>query len=220
MKNYGCLLLIILLQGALHAQGSAPGYLSQLTFPMEEVPILGNPYSDEEYRLGEVAFEGEVYRFYFRFNALRDRVELKDASTRLFHLQKNEVIEPTFGGKTYQLKSYYEGDSLRHGYFVPLYKGKITLYLKPKKVFVQAKSPDNGYDSYKPPRYKDASCYYMQFGKYLPIPFELSRKSFRKTFESRYTEVEAYVKRNQLDFKNEQDAIRIVKYYDQLIARD
>jgi len=185
---------------------------------MEEVPIIGNPYYEEEYRLGEVTFEGEVYRFYFRFNALRDRVELKDASTRLFHLQKNEIIEPTFGGKTYQLKSYYEGDTLRIGYFIPLNQGKAKLYFKPKKEFIQAKKPDNGYEPYKPPHYKFFATYYIQFDNNLPLTIELKRKSILRTFESRRSEIEEYVKRNQLDYKIEKDVAMIVNYYNRLIS--
>jgi len=210
--------LFALVPHMMNAQGSLPGYLSQLTFPMVEVPINGDPYLDEEYRLGQVSYEGEVYRFYFRFNALRDRIELKDASTRLFHLAKNTIIEPRFGGKLYQYKSYFEGDSLKRGYFVPLNKGTTVLYYKPKKKFIQAQSPDNGYDSYKPPHYKDVSSYYIQFGNGSPQPIELKRRSFLEAFDSRRYEIDEYASRNELNYKEERDAIIIVNYFNRLLS--
>jgi hypothetical protein len=207
-------IISILLCGFINAQNPpGPGYLSQLTFPMVEVPIEGNPYLEEEYRLGEVVYEGETFRFYFRFNALRDRIELKDASTRLFHLQKNEIIEPKFGGKLYQLKNYYEQDTLRKGYFVPLNIGDAILYFKPKKVLVQAKKPDNGYEAYNPPHFRDVSSYYIQFNNYLPRPVQLNRRSFLNTFESRRSELEEYAYRNQLDYRKERDVIILVNYF-------
>ena len=212
------LILFALAHKLMCAQGSVPGYLSQLTFPMVEVPINGNPYYDEEYKLGQVMYDGELFKFYFRFNSLRDRIELKDASTRLFHLAKNEIIEPRFGGKVYQLRSYYEGDSLRKGYFIPLNKGKVILYLKPKKIFVQARSPENGYDSYTPPLYKDVTCYYVQFNNNLPIPIELKRKSFLNVFQSKRSEIEVYARRNQLDYKDEHDAVMLVNYFNRITS--
>jgi hypothetical protein len=209
----------ILYQGG--AQGSpGPGYLSQLTFPMVEVPIEGNPYYEETYRLGEVFFEGETFRFFFRYNALRDRIELKDASKRLFHLQKNEIIEPKFGGKIFQLKSYYVEDTLRKGYFIPLNKGNTILYFKPRKVFVQAKKPDNGYETYKPPYYRDVSTYYVQFNNYLLRPVELTRRSFLNMFHARRSEIEEYARRNELDYRDERDAVILVNYYNRITSTE
>jgi hypothetical protein len=221
MTKYKLLLIIALLHGFISAQSSpGPGYLSQLTFPMVEVPIEGNPYYDEAYRLGEVFFEGEKYRFFFRYNALRDRIELKDASKRLFHLQKNEIIEPKFGGKIYQLKSYYSEDTLRKGYFVPLNKGNTVLYFKPKKVFIQAKKPDNGYETYMPPYYRDISTYYVQFNNYLLRPIELTRRSFLNMFHSRRPEIEEYARRNELDYRDKRDAVILVNYYNRITSTE
>ena len=221
MRKYKLLLIIALLHGSISAQSSpGPGYLSQLIIPMIEVPILGTPYYEESYRLGQVSFEGERFNFFFRFNALRDRIELKDRTNRLYHLQKNEVIEPKFGGKIYQLKSFYEDDILRIGYFIPLNKGKTILYFKPKKTFVQAKSPDHGYEEYKQPYYKDVSLYYVQFDNYLLMPVELSKRSLLNMFHSRHSEIEEYARRNELDYRAERDAVILVNYYNRITSTE
>jgi hypothetical protein len=115
--------------------------VSQLKAETVYFPIQGSPFYDDTYRLGKVYFRGERYMLFFRFNALKDRIELKDRTKQLFHLQKEAILEPTFGGRTYKYIYYYEDDELKQGYMVPLVKGPVTLYYKPKKVDVSEPLP-------------------------------------------------------------------------------
>lgn len=217
MKKLLCFVLMANLFVLSRAQSApGPGYLSQLNFPMEDVEIEGTPYYKDAYRLGQVVFEGEKYNFFFRFNALKDRIELKDRTKQLYHLKKNEVIVPRFGGKIYQLKNYFEDEVLKLGYFIPLNKGGAVLYYKPKKVFVQAKKPGYGYDEYIPPHYEDASMYYIQFGNNLPSPVALDRKSLLKSLGAKREALKEYSSRNQLDLRNERDAVKLLNYFNRI----
>jgi hypothetical protein len=217
MSKLQYLILVAIMHSVAWAQSpSVPGYLSQLTFPMVEVDVEGSPYYNDSYRLGQVFFEGEKHTFFFRFNAFKDRIELKDRTMRLYHLKKNEIIEPVFGGKIYQLKSYFEDEVLKLGYFIPLNKGKAVLYIKPKKVFVQAKKPDNGYGEYTPPHYKDVSGYYLQLGNSLPSPIKLSKRSILNVLGAKHEDLEEYSNRNQLDLRNEKDVVRLFNFYNRI----
>ena len=217
MSKLVYLALIASLHSAVWAQSpSVPGYLSQLTFPMVEVDIEGTPYYNEAYRLGQVIFEGEKHTFFFRFNAYKDRIELKDRTKRLYHLKKNEIIEPVFGERIYQLRNYLEDDVLKLGYFIPLNRGEAILYFKPRKIFVQAEKPDNGYGEYSPPYYKDVSGYYVQLGNSLPSPIKLSRRSIMNVLGAKHEDLKEFTNRNQLDLRNEKDVVRLFNFYNRI----
>jgi hypothetical protein len=187
--------------------------VSQLKAETVYFPIQGSPFYDDTYRLGEVYFRGERYMLFFRFNALKDRIELKDRTKQLFHLQKEAILEPTFGGRTYKYIYYYEDDELKQGYMVPLVKGPVTLYYKPKKVFIQAKSPENGYQGFSPPHYKDVSSYYLQVDKDLPKPVKLSRKALLETLNGNVNGLDQYIEEQELNLRQEADVIKLIGYY-------
>lgn len=191
--------------------------VSQLRSETVYFDIEGSPYFDDVYRLGQVYFRGEKYLLFFRFNALEDRVELKDRTRRLFHLQKNAILEPTFDGKTYQYLYYLEGDALERGYLVPLVKGKeLTLYFKPRKVYEQAKSPAHGYEGFTPPKYRDVSGYFLQYGRELPRPLKLGKRQVLEVLKDKETEIESYVLQQQLDLRKEADVVRLLHHYNRI----
>lgn len=190
--------------------------VSQLRAETTYFPIQGSPYYDDTYRLGEVYFRGERFKLFFRFNALKDRVELKDRTTRLFHMQKDAILEPTFGGKTYKYIYYYDSDELKRGYLVPLVRGPVTLYYKPKKEFVQAKPPENGYHAFRAPEYKDVSAYYLQFDKELPKPVKLSRRDLLQKLNGNVKDLDKYIQVQELNLREEKDVIKLVSYYNRM----
>jgi len=189
--------------------------VSQLRAETLHFDIIGTPYYDETYRLGHIYFKGEKLTFFFRYNALEDRVELKDRTTRLFHLQKDYLLEPTFGNKSYKYLYYlHDEDDLRKGYMVLLEKGnKISLYIKPRKIFKQADSPDHGYDSFSPPKYEDASGYYYQYGKDYPRPTKLGKGPLLRLLKDRKLEMLEYISQQELDLNKEQDVVQLIQYY-------
>jgi hypothetical protein len=192
--------------------------VSQLRAETVYFPIEGSPYYDDTYRIGEVYFRGERYTLFFRYNALRDRVELKDRTKQLFHMQKDAILEPTFGGKTYKYIYYYENDELKRGYLVPLVKGAVTLYYKPKKEFIQARPPENGYHGFRPPQYKDVSAYFLQFNKELPKPVKLSRKALLQQLNGDVKDLDEYIQVQELNLKEENDVIKLVSYYNRTVG--
>ena len=87
---------------------SDPGYrTAYVDLAPREFQVQGNPFENEARQPGKILFQSEVQTFLFRFNALRDRVELKDGSGRLFHLYINPRFQPYFGGKYYNNLHYF-----------------------------------------------------------------------------------------------------------------
>ena len=210
-------ILFFLTVSAWSQNGSFTMDVSQLRAETVYFDIEGSPYIDDVYRLGHVFFRGEKYTLFFRFNAFEGRVELKDRTKRLFFLQKDNILEPTFGGRSYKYLFYSEGDALKRGYLVPLASGeKVTLYLKPHKIYVEAKSPDNGYVAFTKPRYEDVSGYYLQYGKELPQAIKLGKRNLLAMLKGKETELQHYIRQQELDLRKEKDVIQLIQYYNRI----
>ena len=200
------------------SSGIDPGYMTDyVDLGPLEFEVLGSEYDKEEYQIGKVLFEGEVQTFYFRFNSFRDRVELKDRSERVFHLKKNPALQPFFGGKIYMLLHYNDEDGmLKMGYFVPLNRGKVVLFYKPRKIFQQASRPVNGYDNFHDPEIKDVSAYYIRIDEYIK-PIKLRRRILLKTLDKHPAEIRKFLSNQHPDLKSEKGALALIKYYNSLL---
>jgi len=191
--------------------------VSQLRAETVYYDIKGSPYYDDTYHLGHVYFRGEKYILFFRFNALEDRVELKDRTRRLFFMHKDAILEPTFGGKTYKYLYYLQDDSLKRGYLVRLVNGEtVSLYFKPHKVYKQANSPDHGYEGFEKPEFQDASGYYIQFGQQLPQEIKMGKRHLLKLLKGKEAELEHYIKQQELNLRQEKDVIKLINYYNRI----
>jgi hypothetical protein len=110
-----------------------------------------------------------------------------------------------------------EGEDLRRGYLVPLVSGEeVSLYYRPHKVYVEAKSPDNGYVAFTKPRYEDVSGYYLQYGRELPQPVKLGKRPLLSMLRENSSEVQQYIRQQQLDLRKEKDAVQLIQFYNRI----
>ncbi len=212
-------ILFFLLFAALsygQVQESVPGYDSQVGIVFHEVPIQGSPYLDELYKVGNTIVNGKEVRLLMRYNAYNDQIELKDRKQNAFNLLKRKDLEAHFDGKRYVYWAYIEDGVKKQGYFNPLNTGKTVLYFKPKKVFVQAEKPDNGYDTFDPPVYKDVSGYYLQKGDQPLEAVRLAKGPLLRAMKDKSPALKKYISEQDLNPKNEKEAVRLVNFYNSL----
>lgn len=183
-----------------------------------EVPILGSPYINEVYKEGETVISGKTQTAaLMRYNALNESVELLDrASQKPRKLLRRKNISATFGGKTYAVMEYNEGSKIKLGYFNQLNQGKISLLYRPKKTFVQAENPDNGYDKYDPPTYKDVSEYYIRVGDESASFIRLNKRQVLKAINDKEEILRPFIKKHRLNLKKESDVLLLLNYYNSL----
>jgi hypothetical protein len=91
-----------------------------------------------------------------------------------------------------------------------------VLYLKPRKVFIQAESPENGYDDYEPPRYEEAHSYFIEREGHAPEEIRLAKRPLLRFLDDKLPELKRYVAENNLDLSSEKDAVRLLEYYNSL----
>ncbi len=216
------LLLILLTPIFTFAQvvGNGSGITTdtQAGIVFREVPIEGTPFVNPIYKEGETIINGNSKtKALMRYNAYYDSIELLDENGVSRKLLRRKSIEANFDGKTYKIFNYSEAGKVREAYFNPLNEGEIMLLFRPKKLFVQAEKPEDGYDKYDPPTYKDVSSYFIRTGDSPATKTKLSKKQILKHLNKNIAEVKKYMAMEKLDLKKESDVIKLIDYYNSLV---
>ena len=190
---------------------------SQIETVSVEVPIEGTPFMNPTYKQGETIISGKSKtKALMRYNAYYDSIELLDENNTPRKLLRRKSIHAIFDGKTYQIFEYDEAGKKREGYFNPLNIGEVKLLFKPKKMFVQAKKPEHGYDQYKPPTFQDISSHYVIIGESTAIKTRLSKKQILKHLDKNTSQIRKLISNQKLNLQKEADVITLIDYYNTL----
>jgi hypothetical protein len=214
--------IVLLFSGSLcfsqdYTTGNARSFFgAQVGTLYKEVPIEGSAYVNETYTMGKTYVNGREMNLLMRYNAISDQVEMIDKRQKRFNLLKRLDLKAEIEGKTYVLKDFYENGALKQAYFNPLNEGKVVLLFRPKKVFIQAERPENGYDTYDPPRYKDDSRYYLQRGVEPAEEISLSKGQVLRFLRDQSSEVKAYIRQHDLKLRDEAEIIQVLEFYNGL----
>ncbi len=186
-----------------------------------DVSYGGSPYFDEGFTLGTPYIKGEKQpEVPMRFNAFTDEIEMMSGNSGdIYNMIKKGYITAEFGNKTYSLHFLLDKNSKeKEGYLIALSQpGKIQLFYKPIKILSKAKEPTSSYETYFPPSYIDESEYYVITSKN-PIAniVKLKKKDILNLLVDKMKEVESYVSKEKLNYKNEEDVIKIINFYNSL----
>ncbi len=210
---YSCCLLFSLL---VSGQENNAAQVWQRGTIHEEVPLKGHPYFEEPFKTGHLTLNGVTRVLNFRLNAYKGQIEIEDKKGNHFLLPKEKGQEVVFGGRNFLLMSYFDGDVLKEDYFIPLAQGNVSLFLLPRKTFIQAKLPEHGYDSFEPAVYDDTSVYFIQKGIRDPGPIRLATRPLLKFLGGHKSELKAYIKTHGLDITDAGDAVALINYYNSL----
>lgn len=178
-----------------------------------EVPLHGHPYFEETFKTGHVALNGITRTLKFRLDAYNGRIEIEDKNWSHFLLPKEKGQTVVFGGRTFLLMSYFDDDVLKEAYFIPLAQGKVSMFLLPRKTFIQAKLPENGYDAFKPAVFDDTSVFFLQKGIQHLSPIRLATGPLLNFLGSRKPELKAHIKSHGLDLTQAKDAVALINFY-------
>lgn len=97
-------------------------------------------------------------------------------------------------------------------YYQVIFDGGIKLLFKSYKTLIQVK-PYNSTTTEK--KFIDNSVYYILNGNVM-TKFKPSRKDFLEIFSSKSNEIDAFIKKEKIDFKQHQDLTKVFVYYNTL----
>ncbi|SNR28971.1 hypothetical protein SAMN04488009_0866 [Maribacter sedimenticola] len=209
----------IVLSQSVQPIGNSSGLMTtaQMGMSYYEVPIEGTPYVNELFKKGTTIINGNYKNDgLMRYNAYQDAIEIKNENGSVRTLLRRENIIANIDGTMYMVRNYKSMGQIKAGYFNPLNEGYTRLLLKPKKIFLQAENPENGYDVYKPAKYMDVSLYYIQQGDHPAIEIKLNKKSVLKLLGGNSDNLKKYIKQNDLNLRLQEDIIRLLNYYNTL----
>jgi len=207
-----------IIQGQTIGNGDGITTDTQAGIVIREVPIDGSAYMNDIYKKGTTLINDiSKTEALMRYDAYNDAVEILDENGTARKLLRRKNIKAVFDDKTYEVVEYQSGGKAKLGYFNPLNDGQTQLLYKPKKIFLQAEKPDNGYDTYTPPHYKDISTYYIKKGEYPAVEVKLSKRNILKVLEDKTVLLKKFIDKYDLNLKDEDDVIRLLDYYDTLL---
>ena len=187
---------------------------AQMGMSFFEVPIDGSPYMNEIFKKGKTIINGKhTSDALMRYDAYRDAIEIKNENDIARTLLRRSNIVADIDGTIYMVREYRESGENKLGYFNPLNEGYARLLKKPKKIFVQAENPENGYDTFKPAKYQDISMYYIQKGDEPAIETKLSKRKILSFLDDSSEILKQYIKKNELNMRLESDIIQLINYY-------
>ncbi|WP_339655488.1 hypothetical protein [uncultured Maribacter sp.] len=196
--------------------GNSSGLMTpaQMGMSFFEVPIEGSPYMNEIFKKGKTIINGKhTSNALMRYDAYRDAIEIKNENDIARTLLRRNNIVADIDGTIYMVREYRESSDIKLGYFNPLNEGYARLLKKPKKIFIQAENPENGYDTFKPAKYQDISMYYMQKGDSPAIETNLSKRKILSFLDDSSEILKQYIKKNELNMRLESDIIELLNYY-------
>lgn len=217
IKN--CILAILLFVSFVSFSQTGSNQILERTtinsFNLQSKDLVGTSYINDDFLPAKLIEGEEIYSM--RYNAYKDVFEI-ERDGQIFYYLPNEFDYPvTFVGdkKVYQVFSYEENNKTTSGFFVVLNKGKnIFLLLKEKINFYEEVRAKSELDKYKPPTLKCAiDTFFIGYKNNTATELPRRKKGFFKLFSSKSNEVESFVKKQKLSFKNKEDLIKIFTYY-------
>ncbi|WP_297796926.1 hypothetical protein [uncultured Eudoraea sp.] len=183
-----------------------------------DIKANGSQYFDEEFAYGEVfSKDSVVLRAEMRFNAFRNEIQVLQQGDESYPLLKRSYIMAKIGAKRFNIYIYEDArGNNRSSYFNPLNEGNAVLLYKPEIKLKQGRIPATSYDRTVPPTYIDISAYYIRKGDGIAKRIRLKKIDILEVLEDKKSEIQAYIKGDNLSVRKEADLIKIMDYYNSL----
>ncbi len=177
--------------------------------------IIGTPYCDEIFYQG-IVFEknsSTIKDLFFRYNAYKDNIEVKkklsDADSKIFILKKDPNILVKLNNE------YLKFDEKINGYYQILFIGNnYKLYKKSYKIYFKPRTAKSSFEKDILATYKDKSKYFLVNKEDQFYEFPSSKNKKIKLFGNKKSEIEKFVKNNNLNINEEDVLIKVVRYFD------
>lgn len=186
---------------------------------LDEWPVEGIVYLDKQFRKGYALVNGYKHEeLLLRYDAYSDEIEYLDDGKRML-FQKSEHTEVSIDSVVYQFIDYFDRGNVKSGFFNPLNQDETILYLRNVKT-VFYKTPENGYESFVPPRFELKTSYYLKQKDRPAMPLnDLSKKEIFAVLWEHYSDLRKYARENKLRMRTEEEVIQVLNYYDSLQSK-
>ncbi len=191
------------------------------SFAKNHTSIAGSPYLNKAFQQGKLISK---YNLTFpviplRYNIYTDNVEYKSPKNQIFALKGHEKIAGfTIDDTTFLFSTYLKNkDKLSSGYFQVLVSGKTTGLLKYTIYLLQAQ-PERPYSPAKPERFSQKTLsFYLKVGDNPAVSISRA-KDVLKLFPKQKSQLNKYIKQEDIHVQKPADFIKLVNYINSLTA--
>jgi hypothetical protein len=226
-KHFG-ILLMLAFTGSLSAQTSLSGFIDNVRFKkttdgsytrqnLKLSEIQGTPYLEDKFNPGKITTtEGTIYEnISLRYNAFTDNLEFIKGNDSYNIDPKTIVKKAEFGGYIFSCISYNSKNKIQSGLFRMLIAGKATLLVK-YSLNILEREPVNAYSEAKPARFDAVRKEYFLAFEGTPAELISNKKSLLGMFGAQTKEMELYISKNKLSFKDEDALTKIITHFNSL----
>lgn len=176
--------------------------------------IEGSPYIQKVFAPANVV--NVEQRYFMRYNAYEDLFEFITPKNDTLVMDKIDdfgVITFNLGNKKFKLVDYIDlNEKSQKGYLIDLYnKSDFALYKKESVSFRAGKKAKTSLEVDMPAKYvKNDDLYFLKNKSGKITVFPESRKQLIKLFPEKKSEIENFVKQNDIKFDQEMDLKKII----------
>lgn len=183
--------------------------------------IKGSPYDSEVFLLGSI-FQAEQLvekNAYLRYNIFSNEIEIKkNLNDQEYNaLVRNSDMIIKIGMDVFVLVPF-EGSDEKGAYFKIISSGAhLDLYKRSSVEYTPRTFPKTSYDREKPAKFTRTDTYYLMLkdGNFVEMPKKKSK--LLKIMKRNEAEVKDFIKVNHINLKEENDLIKLVKFYNSLL---
>lgn len=191
------------------------------TFDEGDRSVQGSPYLYDEYFPAITSYDNKTLRV--KYNMVTDEMEVETNEMEVYALNKNIAnlrIKFLKDKTTYQAFDYINDDGIAtKGYFVLLsdLDFEIKLLMKQSKKFVDRKPAKSSYQTAELAHYKrERDELYIKIGQQNAIELPSNKKDIATLFPDSEKEVLAFIKKNKIKTRKEEDLIKLVEFLNTL----
>ena len=217
-----CVSLNMMSQSMTNDQTKDTGFLSSKTTPIFKgyKNTMGSIYDNKEFQIGSVYKDGMVVasNVALRYNVQAEEMELKaNTSTTVANVIKTSqnisvrILNDDF---VYLVSP---DKNQKAGYFMVIAEGgKLNVYKKIIKEFVEGKGSANSYSRAVPDTFKEKEQLYIvsATGSLTKIPKGKTKRE--KLFVSQQNQMSSYIETNKLNLRREKDFNQALDYFNAL----
>lgn len=186
--------------------------------------FIGSPYTDDSFKPAVLFYNSENQGpIYYRYNSYNEEIEVKSTlleEEAIMGLHTDKAINIEIGGgKRMSFKTFIDKrDNKLNGYLTHIYDGEIfDLFKRSKVKFTEAQAAQNSFLKATSNRFTHFTEYYLQkegVNKIEEIVLK-NRKLIKMVGPEKKRDLEAFIKENDLNVKNESDLIKAVRFLNQ-----
>lgn len=185
--------------------------------------IQGSPYANESFIAGNIYKDDkQVFEdVLLRYNIFSDEIEIKKDANSAEEVYDALLKDPdTFVKIKDNIYVFvpFEGSIEKGHYFrIVSEETNFDLYQKSEVSFKSPFYARTTYERDRPASFDQEHTYYIvdKAGKFYELPD--SKSKIIKVMSKKEKEVKSFIKKNKLNFKEEKDLLKLVKYYNSLL---